>query len=149
MHETIRKYPNFHLSSLSHASKIVFNEKKEAIAVEFIRGGEKYSVKANKEIVLSAGAIGSPQLLMLSGIGPEETLKRFHIPIVSILPVGKNLQDHPTIQLEYRSTHHGLRQDELEAVYYTIDFHLNKKNYLTSSPIQGTAFIKTSSFTVI
>ncbi|KAI9008613.1 hypothetical protein DFJ74DRAFT_637461 [Hyaloraphidium curvatum] len=63
------------------------------------RNAPEQTVRARKEVVLSAGAINSPWLLMLSGIGPAATLKRFGIPCISDLPaVGKNLKDHPYLQ---------------------------------------------------
>ena len=66
-----------------------------ASGIEVIRFGQKMRLTASKEIILSAGAIGSPQLLLLSGIGPEEHLQELDIPVVKELPgVGQNLQDH-------------------------------------------------------
>jgi choline dehydrogenase-like flavoprotein len=63
-----------------------------AIGVEIIKG-EKFL--AAKEVIVSGGAINTPQILMLSGLGPEEELKKFEIPVVQHLPmVGRNLQDH-------------------------------------------------------
>ncbi|KAF7495030.1 Glucose dehydrogenase -like protein [Sarcoptes scabiei] len=90
-----RERENFHTVIYAHVTKIIFNEYKRAIAVQFDRKGLDYIVYARKEIILSAGAINSPQLLMLSGIGPRYDLERLGIPVISDLPgVGQNLQDH-------------------------------------------------------
>lgn len=51
-------------------------------------------IHAKREVILSAGSIGSPQLLMVSGIGPQEHLKRLGVPVIQDLRVGDNLQDH-------------------------------------------------------
>jgi choline dehydrogenase-like flavoprotein len=67
---------------------------KQATAVRFEKKGKIYQVKATKEIILSAGSVNSPQLLMLSGVGPEDHLKSLGIPVIQNLPVGDNLQDH-------------------------------------------------------
>jgi len=62
--------------------------------VEMVKNNITYYVRVHKEVLLSAGPINSPQLLMLSGIGPEKHLAEMGIPIISDLNVGKNLQDH-------------------------------------------------------
>ncbi|KAL0266697.1 UNVERIFIED_CONTAM: hypothetical protein PYX00_009170 [Menopon gallinae] len=92
----IRLRPNFHLSLWSHATKILINpDTKRAYGVEFIRDGQHHVVYAKKEVILSAGAINSPQLLMLSGIGQRQQLQKFGIPVIVDAPgVGENLQDH-------------------------------------------------------
>ena len=64
--------------------------------MEYLVDGQKLTANANREVVLAAGAIGSPQLLMVSGIGPAEHLRSQGIDVAHDLPgVGKNLQDHP------------------------------------------------------
>jgi choline dehydrogenase len=63
--------------------------------------GELVNIYAKKEVILSAGSIDTPKLLMLSGIGPRRELKRHNIKILRNLPVGKNLQDHPFIPLVF------------------------------------------------
>jgi len=74
--------------------KILFDGKR-AIGVQVEQAGQVFDVQANKEVILSAGAFGSPQLLMLSGVGPAAHLKEHDIPVVMDLPgVGENLQDH-------------------------------------------------------
>lgn len=62
--------------------------------VRFVRDGRVYNVGVNREVIVSAGAIGSPQILMLSGIGPIQHLAQHQIPVLRNLPVGENLQDH-------------------------------------------------------
>jgi choline dehydrogenase-like flavoprotein len=77
-------------------------EGKRAVAVEFRHAGRPRSLRARREIILSAGAIQSPQLLMLSGIGDGEQLQRLGIKVVAHLPgVGENLQDHPDFIFGY------------------------------------------------
>nr|XP_034185974.1 glucose dehydrogenase [FAD, quinone]-like [Osmia lignaria] len=87
---------NFHLSLWSHVTRVLIQPgTRRAYGVEFIREGRKEVVYARKEVILSAGAINSPQLLMLSGIGPREHLQEVGVPVVQDLPgVGQNLQDH-------------------------------------------------------
>lgn len=87
---------NFHLSLWSHVTRILINPlNKRANGVEFIRDGHKEIVYAKKEVILSAGAINSPILLMLSGVGPRAHLEDLGIPVIQNSPgVGQNLQDH-------------------------------------------------------
>ena len=87
---------NLHIVLRSHVTKVNINHKK-ANGVYVIRDGRKYFVKVRKEVIVSAGAIGSPQLLMLSGIGPKEHLNELGIHVKADLPVGQNLQDHQMI----------------------------------------------------
>ena len=76
------------------ASKILFNSAKKATGVSVSTNGIQYTLKARKEVILSAGVFHSPQLLMLSGIGPKQKLESLGIPVISDLPgVGQNLQD--------------------------------------------------------
>ncbi|ODN00972.1 Glucose dehydrogenase [FAD, quinone] [Orchesella cincta] len=82
---TIRKF--------SHVTKILFAEGNRARAVEYKRHNEIFTAKASKEIILSAGTIRTPQLLMLSGIGPKEHLSEIGIETRLDLPVGQYMQD--------------------------------------------------------
>lgn len=90
------KRPNLHIALKAFAEKILVDEHTgRAYGVAFERNGETHVVRARKEVILSAGAINSPQLLLLSGIGPTIQLMQHEIPIVRDLPgVGENLQDH-------------------------------------------------------
>jgi len=87
---------NFHLSLWSHVTRVLVDpHSKRAYGVEFIRDGREETVYAKKEVILSAGAINSPQILMLSGIGPRLHLEQLGIPVIQDSPgVGQNLQDH-------------------------------------------------------
>jgi len=84
------------LTVLTHAvSARVLLEERRAVGVEYHHGGQLRRVGARREVLLAAGAFGSPQLLMLSGIGPGAQLQRHGIPVLQDLPgVGQNLQDH-------------------------------------------------------
>ncbi|RUS89409.1 hypothetical protein EGW08_002846 [Elysia chlorotica] len=90
--------PNLHIAINSHVQKIVIEDKR-AVGVELIKDGQKHLVRSRREVVLSAGAIGSAHILLLSGVGPREQLQNLHIPVKADLPVGHNLQDHIFIDL--------------------------------------------------
>ncbi|KAG8222614.1 hypothetical protein J437_LFUL002607 [Ladona fulva] len=86
---------NLHIAMRAQATRVLVDAaRKKAIGVQFYRGGRRKLVRVKREVVLSAGSIGSPQLLMLSGIGPKEHLQEVGIPLVADLKVGHNLQDH-------------------------------------------------------
>jgi len=79
----------------SRVTRIIIDpQTKKAIGVEFIKKGRSRIAYARKEVILSAGPINSPQLLMLSGVGPKDHLKNLSIPVIQDLPVGQNLLDH-------------------------------------------------------
>lgn len=89
-----RENRTLHVFSNSIVTKIVFDNSNTATAVEFTKNGEKKSVTIGREVILCAGAIGSPHLLMLSGIGPRDELTKANITVVAESPVGIGLQDH-------------------------------------------------------
>ncbi|XP_052087822.1 choline dehydrogenase, mitochondrial-like [Mytilus californianus] len=83
-------------------TKRILFEKQRAIGIEYEQNGESRKVYVNKEVILSAGAINSPQLLMLSGVGNENELRKLEIPVIQHLPgVGQNLQDHLDVRVQY------------------------------------------------
>jgi choline dehydrogenase len=95
---------NLHLEKNAHATRIVFDGRR-AIGIDYTKGGETRSALAAKEVILSAGAINSPQLLLLSGVGPAGGLSALGIKCVLDAPaVGKNLQDHYGVDHLYGST---------------------------------------------
>jgi len=83
----------------------VLIENRRAIGVRYEQGGQVVEAEAEREVILCGGAINSPQLLMLSGIGPGSELARFEIPVKQELPgVGGNLQDHMDVGLKFSIT---------------------------------------------
>jgi choline dehydrogenase-like flavoprotein len=82
---------NLDISLKSRVQKVLISNK-TASGVEVIKNGKKYVVRASREVILSAGSIETPQILMLSGIGPKKHLEELHIPGIANLPVGENLQ---------------------------------------------------------
>lgn len=95
--------PNLKLYPGAQASKIIFDSNKKASGVEVMNGGTPFTLNATKEVILSAGAMQSPQILMLSGIGPAQTLKEFNIPVLVDAPgVGQNMWDHIFVGPTYR-----------------------------------------------
>ncbi|KAK4207781.1 oxygen-dependent choline dehydrogenase [Rhypophila decipiens] len=98
--------PNYHILASNTVSKVLFRGK-QAVGVNYLAtgGGEVSSVYATKEIILAAGALHTPQILQLSGIGPKKLLKKFKITVISDLPgVGQNLQDQSTLTIPYTFT---------------------------------------------
>jgi choline dehydrogenase-like flavoprotein len=95
---------NLTIISKAQASRIVI-ENGRAVGVEYGRGARRRTARAEREVLLAAGAINSPQLLLLSGIGPADELRAVGVPVVLDLPgVGKNLQDHLNVNIVQRTT---------------------------------------------
>lgn len=100
-HISTRKNLRVEINAL--AQRIVF-ENGRAVGVEFKQNGHMKTIRARREVIVSAGAFQSPQLLMVSGIGDRQELERHQIPVVHHLPgVGKNLHDHPDFIFGYKS----------------------------------------------
>ncbi|MFL2899902.1 MAG: choline dehydrogenase [Candidatus Pelagibacterales bacterium] len=100
----IKQRQNLTLITNIQVSKIII-ENSSAIGVEIKNKNELEKIFAEKEVLLSAGAINSPQILMLSGVGPEEELKNHGINVISALNgVGENLQDHLETYVQYECT---------------------------------------------
>lgn len=90
-----KKRKNLHILPSTRATKVLIDPStKTAYGVEFHRNGRLYRIRAKKEVILSAGPIESPHLLMLSGIGPKEHLDSFGISVIQDLRVGESLYDH-------------------------------------------------------
>lgn len=111
-----RKRDNLHVETKAQTTRVLF-EGRKAVGVEYQKGGQLHQVKANAEVVLSAGAIGSPQILQTSGIGPGALLQKVGVPVVHDLPgVGRNLQDHLQIRLVFKTSQRTLN-DEVNNIF--------------------------------
>jgi len=97
------KRPNLHVITQAMVARIVI-ENGRAVGVEYKHKGQTTIINAKKEVLLSAGAFQSPQVLMLSGIGPRQELEKHGIPVVKdLVGVGENLHDHPDFIFAYKT----------------------------------------------
>lgn len=102
--EPVRQRPNLDILSNAHVTRVLL-EGQEASGVEVLHDGQRRAILAAREVILSAGAIASPQLLLLSGIGEAAQLQRHGIAVRHELPgVGRNLQDHWYASFAWRCT---------------------------------------------
>lgn len=131
-----------------HTRKVLI-EGKTALGVEYRQHGQLQQVRARQEVILSAGAYGSPQLLMLSGIGPLAELQKHGISPVHALPgVGQNLQDHITTNLIYRTP---LWKDTVgvsprgawEIAKAILQWRSERKGWVTSCASESNGFVST------
>jgi len=141
----ILKRPN--LTIVTHAlTRRIVIENNKAVAVEYTAEGQDRRVRAGREIILSAGAVNSPQILMLSGIGNADELVMHDIQPVHQLPgVGKNLQDHVDVCVVYEVTrpvtlYSDLRIDRLTRSI--LEGFLLGRGVATTFPYEGGAFLK-------
>jgi choline dehydrogenase-like flavoprotein len=143
----IRLRPNFHLALNTFVTKILINPKsKRAWGVEFVRNKRKQIIRARREVIMSAGAINTPQLLMLSGVGPRDHLESMGIPVIQDLPVGNNLMDHLgfgglTFLVDKPVA---ILQNRLQAATATTQYVLNERGPMTVlGGLEGIAFVNT------
>ncbi|XP_072934415.1 glucose dehydrogenase [FAD, quinone]-like [Epargyreus clarus] len=127
------KRENLHVLLNSHVSRVIIDPTtKKVTGVEYIKNGTTRTVGVNKEAILSAGTLNSPQILMLSGVGPKETLERFNIPVIKDLPgVGQNLHNHVGVQLQFKLT----KEPEIPELSWesAMEYMLNREG-----PLAGT-----------
>ena len=142
---------NLTVKTNSHVTRILFSEKQVIGLVYQIahqnkneNQNQEYQIKINKELILSAGTINSPQLLMLSGIGDSEHLKSLDIPVLFDLPgVGYNLQDHLFVSIAYKCTK-PITLANLDKPYNIFKYLFLRKGDLTSNISEAGGFLKTS-----
>ncbi|MEJ2576016.1 MAG: GMC family oxidoreductase N-terminal domain-containing protein [Gammaproteobacteria bacterium] len=142
-----RRRPNLTVLTGAHTTRVLF-EGCRAVGVECLTGGELRQMRAAREVILSAGAIGSPQILQLSGIGPKALLDTVGVPLVKDLPgVGRNLQDHLQIRLVYKTSQRTLN-DEVNNIFKQawvgLQYWLTRTGPLTLAASQVAIFTKSN-----
>ncbi len=141
----VRHRPNLDIRTNAHTKRILFDGRR-AVGVIYRRGNEEIEIRARREIILSGGAIGSPQLLQISGVGPAALLKQIGVPVVHDLPaVGENLQDHYGVRMAAR-VRNGRTLNErsrgLSLVGEVLNYAVSRKGLLAMTPSQVFVFWK-------
>lgn len=122
---------------------LIDNESKEAYGVQYDYKGGQYTARAAKEVIVSGGAINSPQLLILSGVGPKEELEELEIPLVQDLPVGKTFYDH-LVFLYYIFLHNDIGSVSTNPLELFKWITARKGSFTAPSGSTGIAFINTT-----
>jgi len=121
----------------------VLVEEGRALGVEFVRDGKRETVRCAGEVILAAGSIGSPKLLLLSGIGPASHLEELGLPVVADSPnVGRNLQEHPVGTMQYAVNVKTLNQatGPIDVLRAGLDFIARGRGPVTATAAQAIAF---------
>ena len=142
-----RKRPNLTVLTRAQATRILIKDKK-AVGFEYKKGSKLQHAKARKEVILSAGAIGSPQLLQLSGVGAADILKKVGVDLVKDLPgVGQNLQDHLQIRLVFKTSQATLNDEVnslIKQAWVGMKYILTRTGPLTLAASQVCVFTKSN-----
>lgn len=142
-----RQRPNLVVQTQCHTNRVLF-EGQRAVGVEYIQHGQTLQARAHKEVILSAGAIGSPQILQCSGVGSAELLQKVGVPVVLDLPgVGQNLQDHLQVRLVFKTRERTLNDEvnnPLYKVWIGLQYALFRTGPLTLAASQVAIFTRSS-----
>lgn len=144
-----KKRRNLTIRTNAHVTKVFIEPyKKEAYGVKYVQNGKFNEVYAKKEIILSAGALNSPKILMLSGVGPKKELEALKIPVIKDLKVGHNLQDHVTTEAMLMALTNKTSTLINGTQLINRVKHLYKKDFRSdplsaTGPLQVTAFTRT------
>ncbi|XP_065364081.1 glucose dehydrogenase [FAD, quinone]-like [Calliphora vicina] len=141
----ISKRPNLKVIKNAQVTKLEFDHTGQTVkSVEFlIKQRDKLKVEIKREVVISAGTVDSPKLLMLSGVGPEQKLKSLNIPVMKNLSIGENLQDHVMIQVYLRLPANPPDQKQLLDTIYQYLIH-NRGPLTSHGTASLTGFINTN-----
>ncbi|MFM9937968.1 MAG: GMC family oxidoreductase [Hyphomicrobiaceae bacterium] len=146
--DPIRNRPNIDIETGAHTEKLLI-EGKRCVGVRYrMRNGEVREAMASREVIVSTGAIASPQLLELSGIGQPERLKALGIEVKNALPgVGENLRDHWAPRLKWRVARQGVTFNErargLAAIGQGLQYIISRTGFLSLAASPMRAFFKT------
>jgi choline dehydrogenase len=141
-----RGRPNLRLETEAMVIRLLLasdGPRPRVVGVVWRRGGEEHVAVARREVILCAGAYNSPQLLLLSGIGPTAALAALELPVIADLPgVGENLQDHPTFATTYECPR-AVSLAQAERPLNLLRYLLLRRGPLTSNVAEGIAFVHT------
>ena len=140
------KRPNLMVITKAQATKLLV-EGNNVVGVEYRRGRRTHVARADGEVVLSGGAVNSPRLLMLSGIGPADHLRSVNVDVVHDLPgVGQNFQDHLDVNMIAETTPVSYNQEDRldRAIRHMIQYLLYKTGPMTICIAEAGAFIRSS-----
>lgn len=134
---------NLHIAMNAQATRLLIDKNNRVYGVQYFKNNVKHSVFARREVIVSAGSLNTPQLLMLSGIGPAEHLKEFNIPLVSDLPVGNNMQDHVGLGgLTFVVNEPvSVRTDRFTSLSVVVEYLMKEKGPMSFPGIEGVAFV--------
>jgi choline dehydrogenase len=143
----VRNRPNLRVVTGALAEKILFDGKR-AVGVAFREHGEPRTVRAAREVILCGGAVNSPQLLLLSGVGPQDQLAQFGVPPVHHLPgVGQSLQDHYSAPIKLKCrlpiTVNDVMQSNLKKLKVGLQYYLFHTGPLTMAAGPAALFVRT------
>lgn len=140
-----RRRPNLKIETRAQTTRVLFDGRR-AVGIEFMQGGEARQATARSEVILSAGAIGSPQILQCSGLGCAGLLQRVGVPVVLDLPgVGENLQDHLQVRLVFKTRERTLNDEvnnPLNKLWIGIQYLLSRTGPLTLAASQIAIFTR-------
>jgi choline dehydrogenase len=143
--DPVRGRPNLEVVTRAHATRIAFAGDR-AVAVEASVRGRPRRFAVDGEVLLCGGTVNSPQLLMLSGVGEADALRRLAIPVVADLPgVGRNLQDHVLVRVEHACTQpvtlHGLTRIDRAGLAF-LQALLFRSGPMTRFPLESGAYLR-------
>jgi choline dehydrogenase len=143
----VRNRPNLRVVTGALAEKILF-EGKRAVGVAFREYGQPRTVRAAREVILCGGAVNSPQLLLLSGVGPADQLAQFDIPVVHELRgVGQSLQDHYSAPIKLKCrlpiTVNDVMQSNVKKLKVGLQYYLFRTGPLTMAAGPAALFVRT------
>lgn len=138
------KRPNLVIMKETYVTRFLINDSKQVYGLEVNRNGIYKRITSTKEVILSAGAVNTPQVMMLSGIGPKEHLTDLGIPVVEDLRVGYNLQDHIFVQFNNIKLNISQKFREDQRVHTDLFYdYLTRRTQLSNSIINMYAYVDT------
>jgi choline dehydrogenase len=143
--KAIEKHPEFSLEVDALVERVDI-ECGRAVGVTYRQGGRRVTARARAEVIVTAGAIGSPKILQLSGIGPRSVLEAAGVPVKHVLPVGENFHDHmhTSVNATIKTPISLYGQDRgWRALKHGIEWMFFRSGILTSPVLEGFAFVDT------